>query len=440
MKFSKYNILIPFEEKYIFYNSLSNIFISVDPAIAKILYSFKKDDKNPNELKQIHEDLYTELINNNFIIGKKIDEFEKVNNLINQINSDKNDYRLIINPTLDCNFNCWYCYEDYYTGTKMSQQTMQKIKLLVNNICSDVQLKTFQLSFFGGEPLLYYEQIIVPITEYAKEFSAKKQKRFFADMTTNGYLLSEKIIKQMSLIGFENFQITFDGNKENHDKTRFTINRKGSYDVIVKNIKLLLNNGLNVIMRINYTKKNLEGLDSLLYSFDDVLIEDKKRITISMNKVWQETNENLGDKVSLFVEKYCNYGFNVLDPFLGNRVKYSCYADKENEAVINYNGDVYKCNARDFKVKNREGFLDEYGNIVWNEQHRKRHLVRLTNKPCRECFIYPICGGGCSQQAIENYNTNYCVNDFDEEKKLQQIINLLSSKFIKLKTIKNNEK
>ena len=29
----------------------------------------------------------------------------------------------------------------------------------------------------------------------------------------------------------------------------------------------------------------------------------------------------------------------------------------------------------------------------------------------------PICGGGCSQKAIENLGNDYCVNDFDESKK-----------------------
>ena len=84
--------------------------------------------------------------------------------------------------------------------------------------------------------------------------------------------------------------------------------------------------------------------------------------------------------------------------------------------------------------------MDEYGKIIWNEQYKKRLSVRYTNKPCKECFIYPVCGGGCSQKAMDNYNMNYCVNDFDDEKKKQIVISLLSSKFIKMKQIYKNEK
>jgi uncharacterized protein len=190
---------------------------------------------------------------------------------------------------------------------------------------------------------------------------------------------------------------------------------------------------IKCLLRINYTQKNLEGIDSLLDSFDDISISDKKKITISMNKVWQEENENLGEQVSSFTEKAANCGFDVFDALFGNTVRHSCYADKDNEAVINYNGNVYKCNARDFKNENREGILDEYGNIIWNEQYTKRQSVRQTNKPCKECFIYPVCGGGCSQKAMENCKINYCINDFDEEKKKEIIVSMLSSKFIKMK-------
>ncbi len=40
-----------------------------------------------------------------------------------------------------------------------------------------------------------------------------------------------------------------------------------------------------------------------------------------------------------------------------------------------------------------------------------------------ECKILPICGGGCTQQAIENSERDYCVYDFDEERKLTLVKN-----------------
>jgi uncharacterized protein len=156
-------------------------------------------------------------------------------------------------------------------------------------------------------------------------------------------------------------------------------------------------------------------------------LEKRKNITLSMNKVWQEGNKNLGKKVSSFKEKTKEYGFSVMDAFLGDRIRNSCYADKRNEAVINYNGDVYKCNARDFKTENREEFLNDQGKIVWNDRAYERMNIRLQNKPCFDCSILPICGGGCSQNSLDLFEKNYCVNDFDEERKKQIILGMFLS-------------
>lgn len=35
-------------------------------------------------------------------------------------------YKLVINPTLECNFACWYCYEKHPQGY-MSEDTISKI-------------------------------------------------------------------------------------------------------------------------------------------------------------------------------------------------------------------------------------------------------------------------------------------------------------------------
>jgi uncharacterized protein len=102
---------------------------------------------------------------------------------------------------------------------------------------------------------------------------------------------------------------------------------------------------------------------------------------------------------------------------MSDSIKYACYADRINQATINYNGDVFKCTARDFTKDNLEGVLDSDGLIQWKNNILNRFEKRLTNKPCLDCKIMPICGGGCSQKAIENLGNDYCVNDFDESKK-----------------------
>jgi uncharacterized protein len=37
--------------------------------------------------------------------------------------------------------------------------------------------------------------------------------------------------------------------------------------------------------------------------------------------------------------------------------------------------------------------------------------------------VLPICGGGCSQISMENEGKEYCVKNFDENRKLQLVKN-----------------
>jgi radical SAM additional 4Fe4S-binding domain len=100
--------------------------------------------------------------------------------------------------------------------------------------------------------------------------------------------------------------------------------------------------------------------------------------------------------------------------------------------VVNYNGDLYKCTARDFLPENRVGYLSEVGELIWNKGYiEKRMSAKFNNKPCLDCKIMPLCNGGCSQHALDHLQSGdeYCVfhRDRDEinriiETKIDEIV------------------
>lgn len=425
MKFSQYNNLVEFENKYILFNALSYRFLYLEPILADLLKEHI-DKGTPHLLDKIHPDFHEALNSNGFIVEDAYDEYEKVKQLIKGINNNDENYRLIINPTVDCNFSCWYCYENHSLSTQMSEETMRRILLLIQHLASDARLKRFQLSFFGGEPLLYYSKVVLPLAEYTHNLLKQYNKSFFFDITSNGYLLNRERLETLANWGLGSCQITLDGNKQEHDKTRFLGNKKGSYDRIIENIKIAVRLGIEIVLRINYTAQNLVGLSNIFCNFEDLTQEERKKITLSMNKVWQEKEVELGESVKLFKKSAEVFGFKLPAAWLSDRVRNSCYADKQNEAVVNYNGHVYKCNARDFTDESKEGILDEQGKISWNDTHQIRCNSVLTNKNCKNCSVFPICGGGCSQTAFENKNKSYCIHK-NKDAIHEQIIELFLS-------------
>ncbi len=89
-----------------------------------------------------------------------------------------------------------------------------------------------------------------------------------------------------------------------------------------------------------------------------------------------------------------------------------CYADRRNQCVVHYNGDIYKCTAIDFENTERDGFLNDEGSIVWeNDSLEKRMESKFNNEKCRDCSILPLCHGGCSSFRLKNMNA--CVYNED---------------------------
>ena len=396
MKKSKYNSLIPLSSKIdLLYNALSDTF----------LFVHKMDDKvwsNSKKLEIEHPSLFKKLCENGFYVEDCFDEFETLQRL-NQavVNNDRN-YFIIINPTLACNYKCWYCYENHIPHSKMSEETLDRVyKHMVNVIKTHTKLQSFCISFFGGEPLLHFKDIILPIIHFYNRLCEENDISFTGiGFTSNGGLLNSEIVETLAQYKNVQFQITLDGGKNEHNRIRHSHKGEDTYTLILRNVMLLLKNNMEVRLRINYTSDCLNSLTQIADDLNVLSYEEKTRLNVDFHQVWQERIlskdlDGVRDVVNYFDRKKFKMTFNDV-----NMLRNPCYGDKRNTAVINYNGDIYKCTANDFTKVNREGYLDEKGNIVWLKSQDYRTNIRFKNGQCRSCRIAPLCGGGCSRHLI----------------------------------------
>jgi len=86
----------------------------------------------------------------------------------------------------------------------------------------------------------------------------------------------------------------------------------------------------------------------------------------------------------------------------------TCYADKINSEVINYDGLVYKCTARDFSEKNDVGIMLEGGIIKYKYDKINKYVFVETPSQCKRCSLFPACSGFCSQSIIEGVSPDAC--------------------------------
>lgn len=420
MKISKYNNFVNYQSKIVGYNALSNSFILLEDDLYE-LYKAAKNENSIEEFEKIHPEFYKFMISKGFFVQKDKDELKEAIALSREIDNDDSFFDLFINPTMNCNFKCWYCYETHISNSKMSITLIENVIKFVHNIIKEnSNLKTFYLSWFGGEPLLQYKDVVLPLLKQICEICDDNKIKFNSGFTTNGLILNQNMIDNFKKYKVDQLQITLDGIKPLHDKIRYISKNKGSYDKIIQNIILLAKNQIEVIVRINCTEETLKGIDSIMESFTRLDKSTKKFINFTFHRVWQ-IEDSLDDSVSHYIDKYNGKDFSVTGVAL-DAFRDSCYADKKNQALINYDGNVFKCSARDFVPKNKDGILSDDGKIVWNEKFDKRMNSKFNNKPCRECSVLPLCGGGCTQIAMEKENKEYCVYDFDETKKEKLVL------------------
>lgn len=88
-------------------------------------------------------------------------------------------------------------------------------------------------------------------------------------------------------------------------------------------------------------------------------------LRFDFHRIWQTDVDNkLFERLAKFKESVKGFNFKSnLPTYRGNSATY-CACDYDNNFIFNYDGNIYKCTARDFTSENKIGFLDLDGNII----------------------------------------------------------------------------
>jgi len=95
-----------------------------------------------------------------------------------------------------CNLDCAYCTE--YNNSR-PHPTLENLKIWIQKIRD---LGTMRIALVGGEPLLHPD--IVEIVRYCRELG------FATSLTTNGFLLTRKLVAELEGAGLQVLQISVD--------------------------------------------------------------------------------------------------------------------------------------------------------------------------------------------------------------------------------------
>ena len=235
MIWSDYNVIFTSnkKEKTFLYNSLYNVFVEIEPEKVKKIKQIKSDLKSKKDVKKWTDDEdFDFLLTNNIITTKENESaYKKMLYIKKKMQiSDPTIRGYTIAPTLDCNFNCEYCFEESRPPIYMDEKTEKAIIEMIKN---DSRIRILHIDWYGGEPLMGFDII----ERISKEILTIKNIQYSASIITNGYLLTEEKIKKLKELRVTDIQVTIDGDRETHNKKRPHIKGFGTYDVIIENLK-----------------------------------------------------------------------------------------------------------------------------------------------------------------------------------------------------------
>lgn len=330
--------------------------------------------------------------------------------------------------TKDCQLRCKYCYEvGKNTHERMSWDTARKAVdyILKNEHNEGFDFPSVIFSFIGGEPFLEVD-LIDRICDYIKMQMYLRNHHWFNSyrfaITTNGINYDspkvqrfiEKNKKHLSLT------ITIDGTKQKHDMNRLWRDngngtRRGSYDDVVKNIPLWLQQFPEAATKVTVSSQDLQYVcESVMHIYglgiknvyincvyenvwkdgDDVVLEEQLRL--------------LADRIidgNLYDTFFCSFFDRTIGHPLDARQNVNwCGAGKT--LAVDAAGLFYPC-IRFAKFSLREKSPIVVGNVF---EGLNRNMLRPFDSLCRdvqstkECYECEV-ASGCAWCQAENYDS-----------------------------------
>ena len=329
---------------------------------------------------------------------------------------------LTICPTMGCNFDCPYCFENHKAG-KMSQKTQDDVVALAKRLIDVSQKKALHVTWFGGEPLLAPD-VIEALSGRLMELCEEKGAEYSASIITNGYLLTQENADMLTRCKVNMAQITLDGVGEAHDKTRYLAGGGATFTRITDNLR---QDKLAFLVRIrhNVHAENVSEVETLKAFVEQLAAESGNEIAYYPAVI--RSNDASDDR--------------------GCGVGLLCDTDSSKISVLHYAkrfapGHGHYCIAhRLFSIG-----IDEKGNLqkCWEDVDKPEHsfgtagrwdpknplatadcpdnLTRYLNTAlpnldaeCDDCIWLPTCSGGCPNKRL--YYQKQCLPFKDEPEK-----------------------
>lgn len=351
------------------------------------------------------------------------DDIEALKKLLMRNKYSSDTLAITIMTTLNCNLACVYCYQQGIVDPSLhlSEKTALMFGNWVISKIDEVSPRKIVFHFYGGEPLMNLsalDKVMPRIINYADE----RHIDFSSYITTNGILLNKKNLARLKKWKIISAQISIDGPERIHDMRRPFKDGKGSYHIIMENIRSALQEKLQIMLRLNLDRQNYLYAEQLFTELHDMKLPNTDLLHVKIetvspimnpsvhcNQYTFTSDQELALLCGLWKKQVAN-GFKIHSVM---PVDSACENMRKHAYTISSDGRIYPCPG----FIGIEGF--EVGNIQSGlDTDRLEHLLSINPwENCLECTYAPVCQGGCRMCAYvtsKKCDALYCRKSFYE--------------------------
>lgn len=148
---------------------------------------------------------------------------------------------VFIELTRNCNLNCYYCYQKFYSPVK--ELSLSKWKKILKELADAGSL---YITFSGGEPFLR--------NDFYEILTCARKQDFAVSIVTNGLAIDSTWIQKLKELGVMDVGVSFHAADVSlHDKLT---NVPGSYTKALNAIRMLVSEGIKVLIKHSVSKAN----------------------------------------------------------------------------------------------------------------------------------------------------------------------------------------
>ena len=335
------------------------------------------------------------------------DELEALKVLGRGVCAGMRTVSLTICPTMGCNFDCPYCFENHFPGV-MTESVQDDVAGLAGRMLDEVGAEKLLVIWFGGEPLLAVD-VIARLSERLMALAGEKGAKYEAEIITNGYLLTQSTADLLCRCKVTKAQITLDGLGAVHDKTRHLAGGGSTFARITDNLRHL-NLPFEVKVRHNVHEGNRDEMVPLKSFVENLARESGNRISyypapVFSNHTADARSENVlllcgADSGDVLVSKDAM-------AFAHGRGHY-CTAHLLFSLGIDAQGRLHKCWEEVDKPEHSFGTAACWDPFdLFATADAPDNLIRYLNTAmpfddarCLACIWLPVCAGGCPKRRL----------------------------------------